>query len=514
MAGTTSVTGANRRIAELVQEHELVAPEVLAGLVRQANQEGTALIGVLVEHGVQVDDTLLTLLADHLGIDYWDGDTGTIDQTAVDRLPGETARPLGAIPIRVEGDHLVVAVADPLNETKAQALAGAIGHPVRLVLTRVDRIARLLDFIYAAPVEIQGHGVSGLRIDGLLAELVGRGGSDLHLTLGSPPRIRVDGELVPLPGRDSLTPEELRDIIIEMLNAKGVTTLEDNWELDLSHPVAGLGRFRTSVFFQRGVLGAVFRAVPTEITDLETLGLPGPVRDFADLSRGLVLVTGPTGSGKTTTLASLVDVINTKRSSHIMTIEDPIEFVHSHKRSLVNQREVGADTKAFSTALRQVLRQDPDVILVGEMRDLETISATVTAAETGHLVFATLHTANAPQSIDRIIDVFPAHQQQQIRMQLASSIQGIISQQLVPLIDGGRTVAAEVMVATPAIRAMIRDAKVHQIHSAMQAGARFGMQTMDSSLVAHVKSGAITSEIGLERCHDPGSYEALMRDTE
>ncbi|MEY2503614.1 MAG: twitching motility protein PilT, partial [Verrucomicrobiota bacterium] len=256
---------------------------------------------------------------------------------------------------------------------------------------------------------------------------------------------------------------------------------------------------------------SVMRVIPHEIVPLGALGLPDTVGHFATLTRGLVLVTGPTGSGKSTTLASLVDLINTTRPVHIMTVEDPIEFLHTHKRAVVNQREVGEDTRSFSAALKHVLRQDPDVILVGEMRDLETISTALTAAETGHLVFATLHTQDAPQTVDRVIDVFPAHQQQQIRVQLATSLQAVVTQQLVPLVGGqGRTVAAEVLVATPAVRNLIREGKVHQIYSAMQAGARFGMRSMDQSLAELVRTGRITFDVAVERAANPDDLRRLL----
>jgi twitching motility protein PilT len=254
----------------------------------------------------------------------------------------------------------------------------------------------------------------------------------------------------------------------------------------------------------------VCRAIPFDILPLESLGLPASVGSFAQINRGLVLVTGPTGSGKSTTLASLIDQINRDRAVHIMTVEDPIEFLHRHQRATVNQREVGEDTRSFAEALKHVLRQDPDVILVGEMRDHETIQTAITAAETGHLVFATLHTQDAPQSVDRIIDVFPAHQQQQVRVQLASSLQGVVTQQLVPSADGSsRVCVAEVMVATPAIRNLIRDAKTHQIYSAMQAGGRYGMTTMDQSLAEAVRNGRVAMKVALERCTDPDDLQRL-----
>jgi twitching motility protein PilT len=275
--------------------------------------------------------------------------------------------------------------------------------------------------------------------------------------------------------------------------------------------VPGRGRFRVNVFHQRDSVGAVLRAIPNEIKRMSDLGIPPVAESFTNLHRGLVLVTGPTGAGKSTTLAALVDMVNSNRAVHIMTVEDPIEFLHRHKRSIVNQREVGSDTRSFAEALKHVLRQDPDVILVGEMRDLETMSAALTAAETGHLVFGTLHTQSAPQSIDRIIDVFPAHQQGQVRVMLASSLQGILSQQLLPTADGtSRVIAMEVMVATPAIRNMIRDDKVHQIPSAMQAGGKYGMQSMDQALARLVKSGRITRELALERCTDTEAFQYLL----
>ncbi|NNJ47475.1 MAG: type IV pilus twitching motility protein PilT [Acidimicrobiia bacterium] len=336
-------------------------------------------------------------------------------------------------------------------------------------------------------------------------------GSDLHMTAGTPPQIRVNGHLRPLEEFGLMMPAELRRMIYGILTADQRQRLEENRELDASHPVPGHGRFRVNVFFQRDSVGAVLRAIPNEIVSPADLGMPPIVSSLASLHRGLVLVTGPTGSGKSTTLASIVNLINEERSVHIMTIEDPIEFLHKHKKAIVNQREVGTDTFSFNDALKHVLRQDPDVILVGEMRDLETISAALTAAETGHLVFGTLHTQSAPQSIDRVIDVFPSHQQSQVRVQLGSSIQAVVSQQLLPTADGqGRIVGVEVMIATAAIRNQIRDGKVHQIPSAMQAGSKHGMQTMDQSLAELVQRGKITRELAFERCADPEGLKHLL----
>jgi twitching motility protein PilT len=345
----------------------------------------------------------------------------------------------------------------------------------------------------------------------LLGRLLDANGSDLHLTAGTPPVVRVHGELERLEGYPDLTPRALQGMIYAILPQKMRERFEQELELDMSYSLPGRARFRVNVYMQRDAVGAVFRVIPFEIKDIEELGLPPIVADLARFPRGFVVVTGPTGSGKSTTLASMVDVVNNERAGHIMTVEDPIEFLHKHKACIVNQREIGADTHGFGQALKHVLRQDPDVILVGEMRDLETIGTAITAAETGHLVFATLHTQDAPQTIDRIIDVFPPHQQQQVRVQLSTTLQGVVTQQLVPTADGqGRAVACEVMVATPAIRNLIREGKVHQIYSAMQAGGRYGMQTMDMSLAAHVKAGRISQQMAYERCHDPEELQRLI----
>src|SRR5207249_1259582 len=345
----------------------------------------------------------------------------------------------------------------------------------------------------------------------LLTHVLTMDASDLHLTVGAKPTVRIHGDLKPLEQYDILEPDQVRRMVYAILTQRQRERLEEDLELDLSYSLPGKARFRVNVYFQRDSVGAAFRLIPFIIRSLDELGVPPQVVEFARLPRGLVLVTGPTGSGKSTTLASLLDVVNSERDSHIMTVEDPIEYLHSHKRSIINQRELGADTKSFASALRHVLRQDPDVILVGEMRDLETISTAITAAETGHLVFATLHTQDAPQTIDRIIDAFPSHQQQQVRVQLSTTLQGVVTQQLLPNFNTtGRVVASEVLVCTPAIRNLIREAKVHQIYSAMQAGAKHGMVTMDSSLAALANQGKITRDVARSQCHDVTELERLM----
>jgi len=353
-----------------------------------------------------------------------------------------------------------------------------------------------------------------LPLDEVLLAMVELGASDLHLTAGSAPMVRISGSLRPLEGFPPLTPDALRRSIYAVLAQRQREIFEADLELDFAYAVRGRARFRVNLYQQRESIGAAFRVIPYEIRPLEALGVPPIVSSFAGLPRGLVLVTGPTGSGKSTTLASIIDLANRTRADHIMTVEDPIEFLHRHKKSLVNQREVGADTHSFANALKHVLRQDPDIILVGEMRDLETISVALTAAETGHLVFATLHTQDAAQTIDRVIDVFPAEQQAQIRTQLAATLQGVVCQTLCKRANGtGRAVATEVLVATPAIRNLIREGKTHQIYSAMQAGSDHGMHTMDQHLAELVKKGVITYEVGLEKCHHLEDFNKLVGRT-
>ena len=344
----------------------------------------------------------------------------------------------------------------------------------------------------------------------LLVAVLERKCSDLHLTVGAAPTVRENGHLVAVEDKEILTPQAIQKVIYAIMSQKQREKFEEELELDFAYSVPGRARFRVNVYRQRDSLGAAFRLIPYEIKPLEDLGVPPAVGNFAMLPRGFVLVTGPTGSGKSTTLAAVVDMANRQRKDHIMTVEDPIEFLHQHKSCIVNQREVGEDTRTFQAALKHVLRQDPDIILVGEMRDLETIEVALTAAETGHLVMATLHTSDAAQTIDRIIDVFPPHQQQQVRVQLASALQGVVCQQLVRTVDGkGRVVATEILVATPAIRNLIREGKTHQIYSAMQAGARHGMATMDQHLAELVRQGKITYDAALEKCHHVEDFNRL-----
>jgi twitching motility protein PilT len=337
-------------------------------------------------------------------------------------------------------------------------------------------------------------------IDDLLEQLVAHGGSDLHVSVGSPPAVRVRGHIHRLEGYEPLTSDDTRMLLYRILSSEQQKHFEIKRQLDFAYSIPGLARFRVNVYYQREAVGAAFRTIPTDIKSAEELGLPSVLHELAKQPRGIVLVTGPTGSGKSTTLAAIIDEINRTRADHILTVEDPIEFVHKHKRCIVNQREIGPDAVSFAEALKAALRQDPDVILVGEMRDLETISTALTAAETGHLVFATLHTQSAPSTIDRIIDVFPAEQQEQVRIMIANSLQGVVTQTLIPTADGtGRVAALEILLPDDAVRNLVRQGKVEQVYSVMQTNVSRGMQTMEQALADLILRGVIKVQDGLSR---------------
>ncbi len=508
-----------RQLGQMLVDREIVSAGDLGDALAAADRMGGHPVRFLIEEYRVDPEVILELVAECLGIAYFDPEKGPAPEPeAIGRIQRSAALKHTALPLRFDKpDRLHVAMSDPLNEKKVAQLERLSGCQVVPVIGRRGTLEELLPGFYAAAagappggaVEGGQHIQAGYHINELLEILLDIGGSDLHLTAGSPPQVRLHGQLQVLEGYDRLTPEQLRTMVFSILTGRQREKFENNLELDCSHPVPGKGRFRVNVFLQRGSVGAVLRGIPEEIQSLEDLGIPPVVAEFSRSARGLVLVTGATGQGKSTTLASIVDLINRSRAVHIMTVEDPIEFMHRHKRSLINQREVGSDTPSFASALKHALRQDPDVILVGELRDLETIETALTAAETGHLVFATLHTQDAPGSVERMIDVFPPYQQQQVRVQLASSLQGVVSQLLLPRIDGGGRVAAvEVLVATPAIRNLIREGKVHQIRSSMQAGGQHGMQTMEQSLAHLVQAGRISMAVATEAA---GYVDELMK---
>jgi twitching motility protein PilT len=511
-----------RVLGEFLTERHVLSRDDLAIATAESRRTGDPLPAVLRRNGLVGEKDLSAAIAETVGLRFIDFTEYPMHPDAATTIPEAESRARVAVGVGFEDAKLVVAFADPGDDAAVQAIGAATGYEIIPAAAGRYEIQHAIDSVFGPdrsdapsldqPVIGIGEEPEGLHVNELLAMLLEQEGSDLHLTAGSPPVIRVHGELRPVQGVDPINGSDIREMIYAILTQKQRERFETDLELDCSYTLPGKSRFRMNVFLQRDSVGAVLRAIPYEIVDFDLLGLPPSVKQFADLPRGLVLVTGPTGSGKSTTLASLVDIVNRTKALHIMTVEDPIEFLHTHKRAVVNQREVGEDTHSFAEALRHVLRQDPDVILVGEMRDLETISTALTAAETGHLVFATLHTQDAPQSIDRIIDVFPAHQQQQIRVQLAASLQGICTQQLLRTADGsGRAVAAEVLVATPAVRNLIREGKIYQIYSLMQAGGKFGMITMDQTLATLVKAGQITLESAMERCTNEEDLRRLIQ---
>jgi twitching motility protein PilT len=507
----------------LVDRHVLSRDD-LEHALDEAQQQQLPLPAVLLRRGLVGSKDLTAALAAHMGIKFIDFLETPIHQDAPTLIPADVARKHAALPVDFDDRKLVVAFAEPADDTAVAAIGGATGYEIIPAVADRAELLRAIDMIYgpsATGAEVSPHfdvvseaaggAADEMHINDLLELVLQYRGSDLHLTAGSPPIIRVHGDLHPMTHLDTLNGSQIRHLVYSIISQKQREKFEAELELDTSYALPGKGRFRVNVFLQRDSVGCVMRAIPYEIVDFDVLGVPPAVKTWANLPRGLVLVTGPTGSGKSTTLASLIDIVNKDRAVHIMTVEDPIEFLHQHKRSIINQREVGEDTHTFANALKHVLRQDPDVILVGEMRDLETISTALTASETGHLVFATLHTQDAPQSIDRVIDVFPSHQQQQVRVQLAAALQGICTQTLIPTRDGqGRTIACEVMVATPAIRNLIREGKVHQIYSMLQAGGKYGMVTMDMSLAQLVRAGKISLEMALERCANEEDLRRLI----
>jgi len=539
----------------LVQQGVIDAAGLEKAQSHQA-ESGASLGKALIELGLCTQDDLYRGVAAQLGMAFADVSAGAVDTSAASLLSRKTAKDLGALPVAYgPGNTLVVAISDPARQDEVrQRVTAETGVEVTVALAPPGPLADAIEAL-AAPEPPVGHAPappsgsarlgevhlapderrlsqppprevedaeaaslpqvdsetdSEIDLDELLVILVESGGSDLHLTVGIPPAIRVNGEIRHLEEFPVCRGDELRKMLYAIMTQKHREEFENNLELDMSYSVPGKARFRVNIFQQRDQIGSVMRVIPFDILPLADLGMPAQLQNFAYLPRGFVLVTGPTGSGKSTTLASIIDLVNENRAAHIMTVEDPIEFLHHHKRSVVNQREVGTDTHSFTQALKHVLRQDPDVILVGEMRDLETISIALTAAETGHLVFGTLHTQDAPQSIDRIIDVFPPHQQEQIRVMLAGALQGVVCQTLVKTADGkGRAAATEVMVTTSGVKNLIREGKTHQIYSAIQAGAQHGMHSMDSSLAGLVKSGKVTYEAALEKCNNVAEFNRL-----
>ena len=599
-ADRRSPTEWSKRLAETLVGAGRIPGDTAAAMLSEAASSGRPVAAVLADRGLVEPAVSLSELARISGIPSVDISEKRPMGEAFRLVPELFARELTAIGYKLEGEHLTLACAEPIDVAQQREISAFLGVEVAgCLLANPVAIEHLMNAVYPklssdekvaatasaattgglgatqatgsmmnSPAQVPEPAMAGtelphdvssngspephydandwqadygvdvrratlpaasggmpdiepftptlnpdgtLDIDELLTYAVRNGASDLHLANQLPPAIRIDGSLRPIEGLARVDNEQIREMVYRILTQSLRERFEAEKELDTAHTIMGVGRFRVNLFQQRGSIGTVMRAIPHEIPPFDTLGLPPIIPSLAELRRGLVLVTGPTGSGKSTTLASLINIINLSKPLHIVTIEDPIEFLHTHNRSIVNQREVGADTKSFAEALRHVLRQDPDVILIGEMRDPETIATALTAAETGHLVFSTLHTQDAPQTIDRIIDVFPSSQQDQIRIQLAGSLEAVVTQQLVLSATGyGRTPVAEVMLCNPAIRNLIRSRKTHQIYSLVQTGAAAGMQTMDQGLAKAVRAGAITEAMAFDRCHDPSELRDYL----
>lgn len=462
----------------------------------------------------------------------WTPPTAAAPVAAAPIEPAPVPEPVSFVPQPTEPEPAPSTLVWSLDEPAAAAAAPAAPQEPSAPATRLIPAGRRAAVPVAEPAQVS-HPVipefdpsltdperealdrADRELVAALHEVVYQRASDLHITVGAPPMVRVDGGLRPAATTEPWNHERTRSALTSLLTERQLQQFEREHELDFAFTISANARFRVNLYQQRGSYGGAFRLIPTEIKQLGALGVPESVGQFAQLPRGLVLVTGPTGSGKSTTLAALIDLVNSTRSDHIVTVEDPIEFMHAHKKSIVNQREVGHDTHSFNNALKHVLRQDPDVILIGELRDLETISVALTAAETGHLVFATLHTQDAPQTIDRVIDVFPPHQQDQVRAQLAGTLQGVVSQTLIKRASGaGRVVATEILIMTPAIANIIREGKTYQIASMMQAGRESGMRTMDQHLAELVNGGVITRRSAMDKAHDKEGISRLIQRVE
>jgi twitching motility protein PilT len=521
MSAVTSDTRAewSARLIQALIDGGYATRTDLAPLAAESEVTGQSLGAILIERQVATPAVVVGALAQLAELPAVDLLSAAPESQVFALIPEAVGLEYNAVALKLDGNQLVVAFAEPPSRETVDALSGLVGYGVVPMLADPTVISRVLssgplrveedsrkaegnEGAHAIPTMAVG-GDMPLHIDDLLRYAVSVGASDLHLTAGMPACIRLNGAIREVEGCPKLANEAIREMVFGILPASQREKFESELELDTSHSIANVGRFRMNVSMQRGTVAVAMRPIPHEIPTFESLGIPESIRSFTELRRGLVLVTGPTGSGKSTTLAALVDIINRTKPLHIVTIEDPIEFLHNHKRSIVDQREIGEDTYSFSEALRRVLRQDPDVILVGELRDLETISTALTAAETGHLVFATVHTQDAAQTVDRIIDVFPTSQQEQIRVMLAATLEGVVTQQLLINKEGtGRTACCEVLVCTTGIRNLIRTAKTHQIYSLMQTGSTHGMQTMDQGLAHLVRDGVISETVAMDRSHN------------
>ncbi len=504
-----------RRFGEALVDRHVLTREEMESALDHAFRTGRAFPDVLAERIELSEKDHAAGWAASQGIRFVDFAVDVVRPRAAAALPAELCRSHRVIGVRHEDEGLLVVFAAPIEAAALDAVSDHLKQRGDTLIVGTaagteidDALGAVLGGVGpgipgAAPAAARGPSSAVDELYRLFGRVLELDASDLHLAANQPPFVRLVGELVRMPDEPVLTAGQVREMVFSILTTRQKERFEQTHELDTSHAMGDRVRFRVNVYVQRNAVGAAFRVIPYQVVPFDRLGLPEVVRTFADVPRGLVLVTGPTGSGKSSTLAALVDIVNETRQCHIMTIEDPIEFVHRSKRALVNQRELGEDTDSFAAALRASLRQDPDVIMVGEMRDLETIATAITAAETGHLVFATLHTQDASQTIDRIIDVFPAEQQGQVRIQLANSLQGISTQQLVPTVDRrSRAVACEILLPTSAVRTLIREGKVHQIPNQIQTGRRIGMQSIDDSLAELARNGVCSVDEVMKRARN------------
>jgi twitching motility protein PilT len=524
---------ASRRLGEFLIERRVLSRDVLDEFLAREAAEGIHLSRLLVMAGLVSESDLLAGVAEQIGLPFIDLAEQPIRPDVHGLVPEDLARGYLAVAVDRHDDHVVVAMEDPTDRQVVATISADIGEPVEPVIAERAELIRVITEIYgpprtgdarwgpaqpppaAAPPDAESrYRVVGrpVQLDDVLSAALEAGASDVHLTVGVPPAIRVHGELEQLPGFPVFTGSELRRILYEVLGQRQREQFERDRELDTSHALPGHGRFRLSVFLQRDSVGAVLRAVPGGIPPFDRLGLPDGVRRLADLGSGLVVVTGPARSGRSTTLAALVHSINQERACHILTIEDPIEFLHSHDRAIVNQRQVGDDTASVAVAVRRALRQDPDVLLVGALPDLETISTVVGAAEAGILVLASMPVPYAVAAVERLVEVFPAEQHALMRVQLASSLQAVVAQQLVPSRHGGRALACEVLLGTPMIRDFLREGKMSQITAAMAVGGD-GMQTMEHALARLVQSGQVPVDLAADRCAHPEELRRLVRSS-
>ncbi len=517
----------SEQLAEILTSSSVVDRHMLERAKAIQQTQGRWLGSVLVELGAVGPEEIVQVLTNHLGLKTVDLSKVTYNAGALQLLPESMARRFGVVPVSHIDNTLHLAMVNPLDTLACDLIQARTGTRIEPVVATERDVRSAIDRFYgqmnrgqrsASASQIKDEKQSTeesrqeeiLHIDDLLRIMIESRASDLHLSVGCPPMLRVDGDLASI-NAEKLTPTRMTEIVYAILSDEQIGEFEEKWELDFAYSVRGLSRFRVNVHRQRGTIGSVFRAVPVDPPSLDALGMPEMLKKLAGRPRGLVLVTGPTGSGKSTTLAAMIREINVTRRRHIVTVEDPIEFLHRNEKSIIIQREVGSDTRSFSVALRHVLRQDPDVILIGEMRDLETISAAITAAETGHLVLATLHTTSAAQTVDRIVDVFPPHQQEQIRVQLSTVLEGIICQTLMLLADGkGRVCAQEILVATSAIRNLVREGKTHQMPSVLQSSGADGMQTLDQALKVLVQQGKVVPQLAMAVASNPQDFKMFL----